>query len=56
MNGAGARAIPASWTMMLDRRPATRTGGPDDDDDEAAMVRKLMPIVAVLVIVSALFG
>jgi hypothetical protein len=56
-NGAGALALPGAWPVIRGRsRPAMRTGGPDNDNgDDEAMVRKLIPIVTVVVIAAALF-
>lgn len=56
---AGATTFDGPWQLSTwswrDNR-STRTGGPDDEDDEAALVRKLMPIVAIIIMLAVVFG
>ncbi|MEP6654686.1 MAG: hypothetical protein ABJA82_15090 [Myxococcales bacterium] len=53
---AGAATLDGPWQLSVWSRKNTRTGGPDDEDDEAALVRKLMPIVAILIMLAVIFG
>lgn len=55
---AGATALSGPWQLIQQRtRAATRTGGPDDDDDdEDALLRKLMPILAGVIVIAVVFG
>lgn len=37
-------------------RQRTSTGGPNDDDDENERLKKLMPILAVVIVLAVVFG
>lgn len=56
MHAAGAATWDGPWQLSVWSPKNTRTGGPDDDDDEAALVRKLMPIVAIIIMLAVIFG
>jgi hypothetical protein len=59
MHPAGTMTWDGVWRQpnrQSSTRPSTRTGGPNDDDDEAALVRKLMPIVAIIIVLAVVFG
>jgi hypothetical protein len=47
---AAAVALPAPALLLSTR---ARTGGPDDEDDE---LRWLMPLLAVVIAIAAVFG
>ena len=59
VHAAGATTFDGTWQLSTwgwNSNRATRTGGPDDEDDEAELVRKLMPIVAIIVMLAVVFG
>jgi hypothetical protein len=51
--GAGALAV-HNPLMLARGQKATRTGGPDDDEDDE--LRRLMPILAMVIVVAVVFG
>ena len=54
--GAGTLTIDSPFAGVH-RGARTRTGGPqNDDDDEADSLRKLMPVLAVVIILANVFG
>jgi hypothetical protein len=59
IHAAGTLTWDGPWqpaARSLDRW-SIQTGGPDDDDDdESALIRKLVPLVAILVLLSVAFG
>jgi hypothetical protein len=60
IHAAGAITWDAAWHPAArgwNPRASIQTGGPDDDDDrEAALVRKLVPIVAIIILIAVVFG
>jgi hypothetical protein len=52
-----AAAVPASLPLPFEWKIAPRTGGPEDpEEDENELLRRLMPIVAAIIVLAALFG
>jgi hypothetical protein len=52
-----AAAPAAALPLPFEFRIAPRTGGPEDpEEDENELLRRLMPIVAAIIVLAALFG
>jgi hypothetical protein len=51
--GAGALAV-RNPLLFAREKKNTRTGGPDDDEDDE--LRRLMPILAMVIVIAVVFG
>jgi hypothetical protein len=48
-NKHGGEAIPASWTLAVEGRPAApeKPEGPEEDDDAICLVRRMMMMMVI---------
>jgi hypothetical protein len=55
MSAGGALALPAPFALSgRQTKTQMRTGGPDDDEDDE--LRRLMPILALVITIAVVFG